>query len=79
MSEVKGQSQVLGEFLDWLNSQGYILCRPVEGECPPVPYLPAAESVEAILARYLGVDLEAAERERRALLEAVRRGAAVAR
>lgn len=72
MREVKGLSQALGEFLEWLDGRGYVICRRVEGLCPPVPYVPAEESVEALLAAYFGVDLEAAERERRAVLERVR-------
>lgn len=72
MKAVKKWSQAIGEFLDWLQSRGYILCRRAEGEQPHVPYMPAVVSVETLLAEYFEVDLEAAERERRAVLEYVR-------
>lgn len=72
MKAVRERTQAIGEFLEWLQSRGYVLCSRTEGECPDIPYLPAAKSTEELLAEYFGIDLDAAERERRAVLEWVR-------
>lgn len=73
MKAVREQSQVIGEFMEWLWSRGYVLCRPVGEGYSSIPYLPALDSIEDLLADFFGVDLGAAERERRAVLEYVRR------
>jgi hypothetical protein len=70
MARVRHQSQVVGEFMEWLQQQGYVVCRKYLGENR---FLPIFESIEELLARFFDVDLEAAERERRLLLEWARR------
>lgn len=67
MEAVRARSQEIGEFLEWLGQQGYVIC--CSGRYPPAP---AGKSTEQLLAEYFGIDLEAAERERRAVLDFVR-------
>lgn len=72
MQAVHSQAQTIGEFLDWLGRRGYVICRCGEG-AGPFPYVPAGRSTEELLADCFGIDLDAAERERRALLDFVRK------
>jgi inorganic triphosphatase YgiF len=69
MKAVRERSQAIGEFLERLQSRGYVLCRWAEGRQAEIPWLPAAESVEELLAEYFGIGPNAAERERQAVLE----------
>jgi hypothetical protein len=64
-------SEAIGAFLDWLNSRGYAICHYHAWD--DVPWTPANRSIEAWLADYFDIDLEVVDRERRELLEAVRR------
>ncbi|MEW6049253.1 MAG: hypothetical protein AB1609_22745 [Bacillota bacterium] len=72
MRAVRERSQLIGEFLEWLEGKGYILCCRTQGEEMRFPYLPARKSIEELLAEFFEVDLDAAEREQRAVLEWVR-------
>lgn len=72
MRAVRERSQAIGEFLEWLQGKGYILCRRTRGEEMHFPYLPAGKSIEELLAEFFEVDLDVAERERRTVLEYVR-------
>jgi len=79
---VHEKSQIIGEFLDWLSSQNIVLAKDSVlmdkcSECGdeyPVGYLPHRESIEQVLARFFGIDLEKAETERRKILEDLRSG-----
>lgn len=70
MLELKAQSQQLGEFLDWLmHESGLTLCEYHErGDI----FLPTHQNIEQVLAKFLDIDLDAAEKERQALLESLR-------
>ena len=70
MEDVHGESQVVGEFLEWLKEQGMTVCEP--SEFATMPWMPVRQTTEALLARYFEVDLVAAERERRAVLDEFR-------
>lgn len=62
------------DFLEWLRGEkGYVFARWEEdGDfLEPARY----QSTESLLAEWLGIDLEAVERERRALLAEVRKEA----
>jgi hypothetical protein len=60
-------TQEIGEFLEWLAADGIVLCRVWEDGI-----LPDRETTEKRLARYVGVDLQKAEKERRQMLEDLR-------
>lgn len=72
-------SQQIGEFLDWLTGQGLMICAWHEREAvgdttmyTPSGWYPIREPIEKMLARYFDVDLDAVEKEKRTLLEALR-------
>lgn len=67
--QVSGDSQEIGQFLEWLNEIGYRLCLYDHDE---EAYLPTFESINGLLSRYFGVDLDKVETERRAVLEYAR-------
>lgn len=67
MQAVQAESQTIGQFLDWLSENGMAICKPQDG-LRGERYFPIAESTEQLLARHFEVDLNAVERERRALL-----------
>lgn len=72
LAAVANDSQVIGDFLEWLDTHGRFV-----GQWYDERAAPAAIGTEALLAEYFGIDLKRVERERRAILEAVRRGSPV--
>lgn len=87
MREIKDRSQVIGGFLDWLfneknlhlyrdhehtercwDEDGDSCCGLSEGDYEPVRF-----GIEQILGDYFEIDLDAAEKEREALLDWVRK------
>jgi len=70
MAVVKDRSQTIGEFLDWLKGRKrtpLVLCHE-EG----FRYWPSATSEEQLLAEFFEIDLNKAEEEKRAMLDAMR-------
>lgn len=72
MLKVKEDSQKLGEFLDWLSEQGFILCEKQTDGSKFYPYFPTRYAVEELLAMYFGVDIGMAQAEQDAVLAYVR-------
>lgn len=64
---VKDESQAIGEFLEWLQSQGVVLC---EIQPDSDRFWPINKSFTTLLAEYFEIDLMAKEKEVRAMLEA---------
>lgn len=64
--QASAESQSIGEFLDWLQSQGYWLCKIDEKRGTLYHSDPGFNN---LLAEYFGIDLEAREKEVRAMLE----------
>ena len=67
MAAVQGQSQSIGEFIEWLGENGMVICTSDDG-LRGMRFFPILESTEQLLARHFEVDLNAAERERRQVL-----------
>lgn len=67
LREVREQSQIIGEFLDYMSQRGYEMCELVGDD-----YMPTRKTIEGMLALFFEIDLVKAEDERRALLEQVR-------
>lgn len=64
---VKEQSQAQGDFLLWIEQQGFYLMqwsKEIEED------VPVTESTEQLLARFHGIDLKALAAEKDAMLEA---------
>jgi hypothetical protein len=66
---VKAKSQAIGEFLDWLETEGITLARPDTNVTRDGCWcLPIHEPHEDLLARYFEIDLVVLEAEKRAML-----------
>lgn len=67
---VKEKSQAIGEFLDWLSSQGIVLAAWNTDGCDRLEL--RRGSIEELLAEYFNIDLDKVETEKRALLDDLR-------
>lgn len=89
MKSVRGKSQALGEFLDWLREEKSVcLAKPHRhsGSCrdPEESFLvcgvedgellPFHYSMERLLAEFFGIDLRKVEAERTAIVQAINKG-----
>jgi len=74
LKAVQEQSQIIGEFLEWLGDEkGYFICTYGDNaEFPQLPFL-ISDSRERLLAEFFGIDLDKVEKEKRALLEELRK------
>ena len=74
LAGVSPQSNVVGEFLDWLShKKEYTICgfyseEPDEGEYHPIDL-----NIEQLLAEFFEVDLNKVEEERRQILDDIRK------
>ena len=69
-----GQNEVLGNFYDWLNEQGYEICGQntyAYWDDDKWEYQPIHTRPEQLFADFFGIDLDRIEQERRAILEAL--------
>lgn len=73
MLAVKDQSQIIGEFIEWLHSQGFVIASWGEGGVEDMLW-EETNTIEEWLAMFCGIDLSKVEQERRALLEWLREG-----
>lgn len=71
LEKVQGKSQVCGEFLEWLNSQGYHVAR-YGGEDGAEMLYPIAEPINSLLARFFDIDEDALEAEKVAMIDNLR-------
>lgn len=70
----KPKAEVLSEFLDWLDGEGIALAESVPKYAyHSATHAPISESRESLLCRFFGIDRDELERERRAILEEMRR------
>lgn len=64
-------SQGIGEFIEWLDSQGMEIAQWMLPEgCRDKRLLPCGKSIKNLLAQYFEIDLTAIENERRAIIRA---------
>lgn len=70
MVQVAPFSQMIGDFLDWLNEQGIQLCEidPFASTSDHRAWWPRHEPYNTLLARYFQIDLNLVEEERRNIL-----------
>ena len=70
LKQVMGCSQELGEFLEWLQENGYVLARWRQRHIRMEHELvPCGESIEKILAKRFNIDLKVLEDEKRQIIE----------
>lgn len=66
MHAVQNESQVIGNFLEWLlQKQGMVLC----SYCDEIGLSPMVVNIEELLADYFEIDLNKVEQEKRAILD----------
>lgn len=71
LSAITERSQVIGEFLDWLQHERSVeLC---ERDCLSDKLMMCSSSIEQLLAEYFEIDLEKVEQEKRAILDELRK------
>lgn len=68
MAAVAETSQAIGEFLEWLEEQGLVICEP--SAYATMPWQPARRQITDLLAAYYGLDLKKIEAEKRTMLAA---------
>ena len=80
LREVSDDSQKIGEFLEWMNGKGYWIGKygrytdpETEEEEGEEELIPIKKSTEELLADYFEIDLNQVEKERRAILEEIRK------
>ncbi len=69
MHSVKPESQAIGEFLEWLHHEKQWELAEWENNS----LYPAHYSIEKLLAEFFEIDLDKVDKEKRALLDQVRR------
>jgi len=69
LQAVQAESQVIGEFLEWLESQGVHLAVYYEER----GLSPDRRSIQTVLADYYDIDLDGLEAEKKNMLEKVRK------
>lgn len=69
IKEVHAESVAIGNFLDWLAGEGYVIC--VRTDSGATPWVPTYSSIEQLLAGYFEIDLSVAERERQQMLSSL--------
>lgn len=80
MVAVQEKSKLLSQFIDWLEEEGFSICRwqnvtrysPDLGDYSPAGYLPKRKSNEHLLADFFGIDLEKVEEERLEILNSLK-------
>lgn len=70
LDKVKDRTQACGEFLEWLDDNGYVLARYDDED----QLYPVFENTQDLLGRAFGVDPKKLEQEKRAMLESIRHG-----
>lgn len=82
MAAVKGRSQVIGEFLDWLSGRGTVLAEWSHETCIGADgkervgtedlLFPVHRSIQQWLADYFEIDPVLIEKEKRAMIDEIR-------
>ena len=76
MVEVREESVLLSDFVDWLREHGYAVCKRVdhEGFLYPVEYTPLMDGqFERLFGGFFGIDVDKVEQERRDLLKQIQK------
>lgn len=72
LATVKDFSQAIGEFLEWAEGEGMMLCERTQPEDYYDSLMPIRASRTRVLADYFRIDLDKLEEEKLAILEEIR-------
>lgn len=72
IKDVQDTSHVIGQFLDWLSEKALFICDLKESGWGDT-YKPIMKGTEKLIADYLDIDLDKAEKERVKILEDFRK------
>lgn len=72
MLSVKDESQKVGNFIEWLSAEGYVIAKYGEERRQRDTLFPIHSTTEELLAEYFEIDLNAAEKERVKILGGLR-------
>lgn len=73
MLSLEKERNIIGDFLTWLNAEGYWICELKQTECNDDIFHPMHKSIEHWIAEHLKLNMAKIEKERRAILEEVRK------
>jgi hypothetical protein len=71
LDDVQAEKYAVRDFLDWLGEQRIDLCTVIPGLAHD-RWAPISEGYDKLIARHLGIDLDAVENERREILRGAR-------
>lgn len=73
LKALDGENQKIGNFIEWLNEQGYSICEWKEGRgYNGGEYHPARSNTSDMLAQYFEIDVKRLEDEKQAMLAELR-------
>lgn len=70
LKQIKEESRAIGEFIEWLEENGYSICEYDDANFDN--YYRTPKSTEQLLAMHFNIDLNKIEQEKRAMLEKLR-------
>lgn len=70
LRKIADKSQVCGEFIDWLESRGIVLC---EIHRRRDEFLPTQETLQALLAAFFDIDQKRIDAEKEEMLDDIRK------
>jgi hypothetical protein len=71
IKSLEKETCIESELLEWLQENGYVICKWTDFEDATSCYMPINKSIEAILAERHGIDLKKVEQERQSLLDSI--------
>ena len=69
---IQDKSQCVGGFIEWLSTQGFVICKSSENGHGFDEYFPLSMPINTLLAAYFEIDLNRLEDEKCAMLDAQR-------
>jgi hypothetical protein len=71
LAKISDQSQICGEFIEWLEQHHIHLCEPDRDNFRD-RYWPTHKSIQVLLAAFFDIDLKRIDAEKEAMLDAMR-------
>lgn len=71
LKQIQRESQTIGEFIEWLESNGMVVCEWTDGNCDN--WMRTTLSTNRLLAKFFDIDLDKLEAEKRQMLDEMRK------